>query len=30
MSKLAELRRKFEEDKARVARMKEARKFKPF
>jgi hypothetical protein len=30
MSRLAELRRRFEEDKARVARLKEARKFKPF
>ena len=30
VEKLEELRRKFEEDKQRVAMMKESRKFKPF
>ena len=29
-SKLAELRKKFEEDKEKIAQMKAARKFKPF
>ncbi len=29
-NQLADLRRKFEEDKLQVAKMKEARKFKPF
>ena len=29
-NQLAELRKRFEEDKLQVAKMKEARKFKPF